>query len=130
MLSHRQTKGGHGQLGAEGLGQGTHTLSSSLWQGHTAPRANGSALRATGASSGAEMVTQAGSQPALPPTMSPDMFPLSLPNSHHMFPGAPATLHHFLPAALCKGWILPAHLSQILGRWVLTCPLSLPSSGE
>lgn len=38
MLSHRQTKGGHGQLGAEGLDKAPHTLSSSPWQGHTAPR--------------------------------------------------------------------------------------------
>lgn len=42
-------------------------------------------------------------------------YPLSLPNSHLVFPGAPGVLFHSLPTIPCRSYILPAHPCQILG---------------
>lgn len=124
MLSHRQTKGGHGQLGAEGLDKATpHTFFQPMAGSHSS-RSSGSALRATGASSGAEMVTQADHRPALPPTMSPGhvpSHPCQTVTTCSQEPQRPCA--HFLPAALCKGDSPCPHSFQILRRVVLPpCP--------
>lgn len=80
------------------------------------PEANGSALRATGASSGAEMVTQADHRPALPPTMSPGHVP-SVPakQSPHV-PRSPSDPAPLPPCCSLQGVDSP-------------CP-PLPNSGE